>query len=218
MAAIQAHGSDLVNLVRHIVGPLAENAFIVAADGGGECVVIDPGAEADRLLADIRRIGLRVRYVLVTHGHGDHTGAVAPLQGALGGEFCAHPGDRDQIEKPIPWIVAMLPDFAQPPPIDRELADGDRLAFDGGEIEVIATPGHTPGSVSYRYEAAVFTGDTLFRGSIGRYDFPGGDGEQEVASIRERLLSLPDETRVLPGHGSYTTIGDERRKNPHLRQ
>lgn len=205
-----------MNVVRHVVGPLAENAYILAAEDSSECAVIDPGADAPRILNDIRGAGLDVRYILVTHGHADHTGAVAPVKTATNALFGAHGGDAEQIRHPLPWITAMIPDFAQPPPIDWTLADGDQLELGSELVEVIATPGHTPGSVCYRIADAIFTGDTLFKGSIGRYDLPGGDGQLEIASIRKRLLVLPDETRVLPGHGSYSTIGEERTRNRFL--
>ena len=206
-----------MNLVRHVVGPLAENVYILSPEGSRECVVIDPGAEGTRLVDDIRLNDLEVRYMVVTHGHGDHTGAVAMLKEELGVTFAAHAGDRAQIDAPPAWCAEVLPDFQDPPPVDLFLEHGDRLEFGGAELEVIATPGHTPGSVCYLFGGVVFTGDTLFAGSIGRYDLPGGDGERELQSIRERLLTLPPETLVRPGHGAYTTIGDERESNPFLR-
>lgn len=205
-----------MKLVTLAVGPLAENVYIAAPDESNECVVIDPGAEGPRIVAAIREAGLQVRHIVVTHGHGDHTGAVATVSSELGGEFGAHRGDLQQIERPLPWVTEMLPDFVDPPPVDRTLEDGDLLELDKAAVRVIATPGHTPGSVCFQLEDAVFTGDTLFRGSIGRHDLPGSDGRLEIESIRNRLLTLPDETRVLPGHGPPSTIGEERVSNPFL--
>ena len=205
-----------MKLVTLAVGPLAENVYVAAPDGSNECVVIDPGAEGPRIVAEISKAGLQVRYIVVTHGHGDHTGAVATVRSELGGEFGAHQGDLQQIVRPLPWVTEMLPDFVEPPPVDRILDDGELLELGGAAVRVIATPGHTPGSVCFQLEDAVFTGDTLFRGSIGRHDLPGSDGRLEIESIRNRLLALPDETRVLPGHGPPSTIGEERVTNPFL--
>ena len=110
----------------------------------------------------------------------------------------------------------MMPGFVDPPPVDRFVEDGDVLTLGELAITVVATPGHTPGSVCYLHEDVVFTGDTLFQGSVGRYDLPGGDGDLEIRSIKTRLLTLPSETRVLPGHGPASSIGEEASSNPYL--
>ncbi len=205
-----------MNLVHHVLGSFGTNVYVLADDETSETLVVDPGADCERLAEDLGQAGLKLKYIAVTHGHGDHTGAVATLKNALGGEFVAHAGDQNQIVDPAPWIVEMMPGFVDPPPLDRFVEDGDILTLGALEIEVIATPGHTPGSVCYLHDGVVFTGDTLFQGSIGRYDLPGGDGAQEIASIKSRLLTLPFETRVFPGHGASSTIGEESRTNPHL--
>lgn len=197
-------------------GEFSENTYLIAPVGGVDCAVIDPGADGPRTVDAARRAGLTVRFILTTHGHADHTGAVATVKRELGGSYAAHEADAAMIARPDPWIVAMLSGFETPPVIDLSLKGGESLAIGGLRIEVIATPGHTPGSVCFRCGSAVFSGDTLFRGSIGRYDLPGGNGEQELKSIRERLLVLPDETEVFPGHGPKTTIELERRTNPFL--
>jgi len=199
------------------VGAFATNCYVVATDGSGECAVVDPGAEGERVAAFVRGAGLTVRYVLATHGHADHTGGVAAVKAALGGVFVAPEADRAMLERPDAWMTAMLPDFAMPPPVDLAVRDGDILALGGVEVRVLATPGHTPGGVSYVLDDAVFAGDTLFQGSIGRTDLPGGDFEQELASIRDVLFPLGDDVTVFSGHGPATTIGDERRTNPFLR-
>lgn len=201
-----------------VVGALGTNAYVVADDASGECAVIDPGADGGEIAEALGREGLTLRYILATHGHGDHVGGVAELQARLGGEFAAPDGDRGQIEHPSQQLVTMLTGYGDPPSIDLPLTGGE--TFDLGEtrISVVATPGHTPGSLCYLAEGRAFTGDTLFRGSIGRYDLPGGDGDLELRSIREQLLTLPDETEVLPGHGPASTIGAERATNPFLRE
>ena len=205
-----------MNLVHHVLGSFGTNVYVLVDDETSETLVIDPGADCERLAEDLKLAGLKLKYIAVTHGHGDHTGAVATLQNALGGEFVAHAGDRGQIEVPAPWIVAMMPGFVDPPPVDRFVEDGDVLTLGELAITVVATPGHTPGSVCYLHEDVVFTGDTLFQGSVGRHDLPGGDGDLEIRSIKTRLLTLPSETRVLPGHGAASSIGEEASSNPYL--
>ncbi|MBM3957517.1 MAG: MBL fold metallo-hydrolase, partial [Gemmatimonadetes bacterium] len=148
--------------------------------------------------------------------HADHTGGVAAVRRAFDAVFAAPEGDVELLERPDAWMTAMLPDFAPPPAADLVLREGDVLELGGMELRVVGTPGHTPGGVSFVLGHIVFAGDTLFRGSIGRTDLPGGDFEQELASIREVLFPLGDEVRVLPGHGPATTIGEERRTNPFL--
>ena len=199
-----------------VVGAFATNCYVVAGDGGDECAVVDPGAEGDRVAAFVQGAGLTVRYVLATHGHADHTGGVAAVKAALGGLFVAPEADVEMLERPDGWMTVMLPDFAMPPPVDVTVRDGDGLALGGAELRVVATPGHTPGGVSYVLDDMVFAGDTLFQGSIGRTDLPGGSLEQELASIRDVLFPLGDGVTVLPGHGPATTIGEERRTNPFL--
>ncbi len=206
-----------MNLVHHVLGSFDTNVYVLADDETSETLVIDPGADCERLAEDLEQAGLKLKYIAVTHGHGDHTGAVATLKNACGGEFVAHRGDRGQIEIPPPWITTMMPGFVDPPPIDRFIEDGDMLHLGNLAITVIATPGHTPGSVCYLHGDVVFTGDTLFQGNIGRHDLPGGDGDLEIRSIKTRLLTLPAETRVLPGHGPASSIGEEASSNPFLR-
>ncbi len=205
-----------MNLVHHALGSFGTNVYVLADDETSEAMIVDPGADCDRLAEDMEQAGLTLKYIVVTHGHGDHVGAVATVKNRLGGQFVAHRGDADQIATPSPWIIEMMPGFVDPPEIDIYIEDGDVLNLGTLEIQAIHTPGHTPGSTCYLHQDVVFTGDTLFHGTIGRYDLPGGDGEQEVASIKSRLLTLPSQTRVLPGHGPQSTIEQEARTNPHL--
>jgi glyoxylase-like metal-dependent hydrolase (beta-lactamase superfamily II) len=206
-----------MKLLTIAVGALSTNCYLLAPDGAGECVVIDPGAEGARIAEILSERQHKPAVVLSTHGHADHTGGVAAIIERLGGGFAIGAADRDMALDPPPWLTAVLADFRTPPEPARLLAGGEKLEFGGMEIEVISTPGHTPGSMCYRVGDSVFTGDTLFRGSIGRYDLPGGDGGQELTSIRGHLMVLDDAVRVLPGHGPATTIGAERRTNPYLR-
>jgi hydroxyacylglutathione hydrolase len=200
------------------VGPVQENCHVVRRDGAREVIVIDPGEEAPRLIEAVK--GLDVAAILLTHTHFDHIGAVAPLARATGAEvWCP------EIEVPVladimryvPW-----PGFGPYESYDAEhtLAGGERLELAGLEIDVIFTPGHSPGHVTYSIpaEQAVFSGDVLFEGSIGRTDLPGGDHATLMQTLASLVDSLPDETVVYPGHMGNTTIGRERATNPFLAQ
>lgn len=204
-----------LNTVR--VGGLQTNCHILSPEGSQDCVIIDPGADPQRIIDAVHAADLRPRYILCTHGHADHTGGVALVHEAFEAELYLHHADVVYSTDPPPWLVMALGGFETPPDPDEELEDESSLPLGDGEIELIRTPGHTPGSTCFKFEDMVFTGDTLFRESIGRFDLPGGDGEQELVSIRDRLLTLDDDTRVFPGHGPSSTIGHERRHNPFLR-
>jgi len=217
-------GEPELVLKQIVVGPLMENVYILGDKGTGECLVIDPGAEGERILQEVRRLGLEVTLVVNTHGHVDHIGAVATVVEATRASYGIHPGDRPLLEAAASSpLRVMLPDFREPPQPDLELAQGQWVQVGSLRLRLLETPGHTPGSVCFYLEGQdgpgmVFTGDTLFRGSIGRYDLPGGDGRLLLQSIREKLLVLPPETRVYPGHGPGSTIGWEKAHNPFLLQ
>ena len=201
------------------VGALSTNCYVVVPGGvrsGADCFVIDPGAEGPRIVGALQGRGLNPRWVLSTHGHADHTGGVAAIVAEFGAQFGVGAGDVGEVVEPPAWLTAALTDFEQPPKPDIEFSGGELLEVGATGLEVLATPGHTPGSVCYCIGETVFTGDTLFRQSIGRYDLPGGDGPRELASIRDKLLVLDGKTKVLPGHGPSTTIADERMHNPFL--
>ena len=205
------------------VGLLGCNCSIVADPDTKQAIVIDPGDQAPDILARLERLGVQAVKLVHTHAHFDHvlgTGAVAEQTGA---EVLLHAGDRwlyDNVELQarmfgIPWSPAVMA------PLTRELAGGEVLPFGHREARVLHTPGHTPGSLCFFIERTgetpvVFSGDTLFRRSIGRTDLWGGSAEQLLASIRDQLFSLPDDTIVVPGHGSPTTIGAERDGNPYV--
>jgi glyoxylase-like metal-dependent hydrolase (beta-lactamase superfamily II) len=212
-------------------GLFAANCYVVAASAGEQCVVIDPGQDAVPDLTEaLREHGLRPAAVLVTHGHIDHMWSVLPVCGAHDVAAYIHVDDRDRLADPVrtlsPDLVAALGvaglTFGEPADV-RELTDGAHLDIAGLTITADHTPGHTQGSVVFRLpdggpdgEGLMFSGDLLFAGSIGRTDNAGGDDEAMRASLA-RVLTLPDETVVLPGHGPSTTIGRERATNPHLR-
>jgi hydroxyacylglutathione hydrolase len=202
------------------VGPVQENCHVARRDGASAAIVIDPGDEAPRLLEAIDALGLEVAAILLTHTHFDHVGAVAPLARGTGAEvWCPElevPVLAD-IMRFVPW-----PGFGpfESYAADHTVAGGERLELAGLELDVLFTPGHSPGHVTYSIpaEQAVFSGDVLFAGSIGRTDLPGGDSRVLMRTLAELVETLPDETVVYPGHMGNTTIGRERATNPFLAQ
>jgi|SRR5579872_380108 len=203
------------------VGPLQCNCTIIGDEASGEAIVIDGGDEPERIAAELARHGLKARYLLHTHAHIDHIGALADLKDLTSGEGALHPDDLplySQLASQAAWLGVPVPRVIA---IDRELADGDVIRAGNLALEVLHTPGHTPGSCCFLWERdgahLAFTGDTLFFGSIGRTDLPGGDMGRILASLRERLMTLPGETVVYPGHGPRTTIARERAHNPFVR-
>jgi glyoxylase-like metal-dependent hydrolase (beta-lactamase superfamily II) len=199
-----------------VLGPFATNAYLVTCDATAETAVIDVGFEPDRIVETIEREGMRVRYLLNTHAHYDHVGAMREMQRRVGGTYWLHPGDQPLLKALGAQGAAFgLPPAAAPDEV-HALFDGQRLALGHEHLEVIHTPGHSPGSVTFRWDGRLWVGDVLFAGSIGRTDLPGGSFEELLASIRDRLFPLGDEMIVLPGHGGETTIGTERRTNPFV--
>jgi glyoxylase-like metal-dependent hydrolase (beta-lactamase superfamily II) len=199
------------------VGSIQTNCYIAGCEETGEGVVIDPGDEAERILAEVKRLGLTIKHILNTHAHFDHIMANGPLVKATGAPLAIHPLDLPLLRQNGGAQLFGLDAPASPEP-DLELAEGDTIEFGMHRFQVLFTPGHTPGHVSF-YEAAegiIFDGDVLFAGGIGRTDLPGGDHETLLNSINEKLMVLPDETVVCSGHGPVTTIGRERAANPWL--
>jgi glyoxylase-like metal-dependent hydrolase (beta-lactamase superfamily II) len=202
------------------VGPVAENCFFAAADGSKRAIVVDPGDEADRLTGALDELGLSVEAILLTHTHFDHVGAVAPLARHTGAPvYCPEleKGVLADIMSFVPW-----PGFGPFESYDADelVAGGEHLSLAGLEIDVLFTPGHSPGHVTYSIpaERAIFSGDVLFQGSVGRTDLPGGDTATLMRTLAELLDTLPDDTTVYPGHMGVTTIERERHSNPFLRE
>lgn len=197
------------------VGIIETNCYIVSCPATKEAVVIDPGDEAPRILDAVERDALTVRYVLNTHGHFDHIGANRDLIAATRARLAMHPADIPVLLERggAPWFGIELPESPLP---DLELSDGLEIEFGTLRFRVLHVPGHSPGSVAFYFpdEQAVFVGDVLFAGGVGRTDLPGGDWKTLQTSILNVLFTLPDETRVCPGHGGSTTIGREKRQNP----
>ncbi|MFH1681785.1 MAG: MBL fold metallo-hydrolase [Candidatus Eisenbacteria bacterium] len=207
---------DGIEVVRIVVGPFQVNCFLLGARGLPERVLVDPGDEPDRIATRIDSDGWKPVAIVNTHAHLDHIGGIHDLKERYGIPLLLHPAD-EPILRTAPEHARLL-GVSEPsvPAVDRPLRDRETLDLAGLRLEVLHTPGHTPGGVSLALEGRVFAGDTLFQGSIGRTDLPGGSCETLLRSIRDRLLTLPDETIVHSGHGPDTTIGRERRSNPFL--
>ncbi len=199
------------------VGSIQTNCYIVGCEETKEGVIIDPGDEGARILAEVEEAGLTIKYILNTHSHFDHILANADTVKATGAPLAIHPLDVPMLRANGGAELFGIESLPSPEP-DIELAEGDTISFGTHTFEVLFTPGHTVGHVSF-YEPKVgiiFDGDVLFAGGIGRVDLPGGDYQTLMISINEKLMVLPDETTVCSGHGSVTTIGRERVSNPWL--
>ena len=197
------------------VGALATNCYLIETDRKWG-IAVDPGAEAARLLATIREMDLDLRYVLLTHGHFVHIGAVSQLCRSTGAKIVIHEKDAPMLVDPAANLSLFFHDRITARPADIILKGEEDLVLGGGtRIQVLESPGHTPGGVVYVFDGVAFTGDTLFAGSIGRYDFPGSSFKQLQSSL-QKLCALPEETAVYPGHGPGTTIGREKKLNPFI--
>ncbi|PLX95094.1 MAG: MBL fold metallo-hydrolase [Desulfuromonas sp.] len=198
------------------VGPLQVNAFVIAAAAGGEAIVVDPGEDGEIILKALERHNLTLKLIVNTHGHFDHIGANRFLVEKTGADLALHEADQELLSRAGEHAARYgLQTVASPDPT-RLLADGDTVSVGGLTFEVMHTPGHTPGGICLYGDGHLFAGDTLFAGSIGRTDLPGGDHRTLIQGIRRRLMVLPAETVVHPGHGPDTTIGREKRINPFV--
>lgn len=199
-----------------VVGPLDTNCYLVYCPETLECAVIDPGAEADRIFPVIMEFDLRPILILNTHGHIDHTGANKDIKEKFHIPLFIHPADRQLLEKIQQFELSFFLGAKESPPADHLIEDEEVISIGRSNLRVIHTPGHTPGSVSLLGDGILFSGDTLFCGGVGRTDLPGGSLRDLEDSLRTRILTLPAETIVLPGHGPWTTIGEEKESNPFL--
>jgi hydroxyacylglutathione hydrolase len=206
----------LENRSFHDVGPFGNNVYVISDPKSRETAVVDVGFEPERVIELAAREGLRVRWLLATHAHYDHVAAMLTVQRAVGGEFALHPADR-----PLLAAVAIQGSMFGLPPVDvpevaLELAEGMRVPLGDQFIDVLHTPGHAPGHVTFRHGETLWSGDVLFAGSVGRTDIPYGDWGTLVESIRSLIERFPPETVVYSGHGPETTLGAELERNPFL--
>jgi glyoxylase-like metal-dependent hydrolase (beta-lactamase superfamily II) len=197
------------------LGPFATNCYIVGSESNREGMIIDPADKAKEILKRVEDLQLDIKLIALTHGHIDHIGALKKIKEATGAEVAIHADDAGSLRKqPLTIMLGLF--YPIPPPPDRLLKDGDSIEVGDLHFAVLHTPGHTPGGICLLGEGVVFSGDTLFNYGFGRADLPGGNESRLMNSIQSRLMTLPDETIVYPGHGIDTTIGAERKGNPYL--
>ncbi len=198
------------------VGPIQANCYILGCEETKEAAVIDPGGEADRILRSLAASQLTLKLILNTHGHFDHVAANRPIKEATSAQILIHSLDAPMLGQLAASAATWGLSAEDSPPPDRLLAEGDTITFGKISLNVIHTPGHTPGGVSFHTDNKVFVGDTLFAGSVGRTDFPGGDAGTLKTSIQQKLFTLGDAVTVYPGHMGTTSIGQERQHNPFV--
>ena len=201
---------------RYPVGPLDNNLYILSTQGSHDAIVVDPSIESEDVLRSIQRRGLLVKRILLTHAHIDHILMVKRFHDVTGAPISLHPEDQPLYDRGAEQAASMGLSWPGSAPIAHWISEGEDLGLPGLEIRAIHTPGHSPGSVTFATADGLIVGDLLFSGSVGRVDLPGGDGPALVRSIRERIFRYPAETRVCPGHGPETTIGNESRTNPFV--
>jgi hydroxyacylglutathione hydrolase len=197
-----------------VVGPIQSNCYIVGCEKTREAAVIDPGGDADKILITLAKDKLRCLYIINTHGHFDHSADNKRLKEVTGAQLLIHPADAPMILNQSMGGGMWGLHVDNSPPPDRYLGEGDIITFGDISLKVLHTPGHSPGGISLVTDKMVFVGDTLFAGSIGRTDFPGGDYEGLLRQVRNKIFTLGDDVVVYPGHGPKTTVGRERKTNP----
>ena len=200
-----------------VVGPLEVNCYILGCEDTKEAAIIDPGDNADEIISNIEKEGLKPKFIINTHAHFDHIGGVKSIQDHFKIDFCLHKEDSFLVENASEQATAFGLKPIAKPVVNKNVTNGEKVNLGNKSITVIHTPGHSPGGVCYYSDNNVFVGDTLFAGSIGRTDLPGGSYDTLINSIKENLFPLGDSTIVYPGHGPSTTIGNEKEHNPFLK-
>jgi glyoxylase-like metal-dependent hydrolase (beta-lactamase superfamily II) len=209
--------NDTLIIKRLVVGHLSANCYVVGLKSGGEGMVIDPGGNEQDIFKAITDSGLEITTIVLTHGHSDHIAALYDIQDRTGAQVSIHIEDADFLEGRSSFSSQFGISYKTPHPPDRLLREGDVIAIGGLSFTVVHTPGHTPGSICLLGDNMIFTGDTIFRRGIGTTLMPGSSRRQLIESIHNRLMVLPDDTIIYPGHGRETTVGAERRDNPYAR-
>jgi hydroxyacylglutathione hydrolase len=199
-----------------IVGPLETNCYLVYCPETLECAVVDPGAEAGNITHQIAEMELKPRLILNTHGHVDHIGANRDIKDKYDIPLFIHSADSPMLESVLQSEMGIFLGAKDSPPADHFLDDGEEIKIGKSHLKVIHTPGHSPGSVSFLADGFLLSGDTLFFGGVGRTDLPGGSWQELVSSIKNKILTMPEDMIVLPGHGPHTTVGEEKRSNPFI--
>ncbi len=208
---------DTLIIKRLVVGHLSANCYVVGLKSGGEGMVIDPGGNQEEIFRAITDSGLEITTIVLTHGHSDHIAALYDIQDRTGAQVAIHIEDADFLEGRSSYSSQFGISYKTPHPPDRLLREGDVIDIGGLSFTVVHTPGHTPGSICLLGDNTIFTGDTIFRRGIGTTLMPGSSRRQLIESIHNRLMVLPDDTIIYPGHGRETTVGAERRDNPYAR-
>lgn len=203
-----------------MVGSMGVCSYIIGCEETKKGAVVDPGGDENRILDEVRSLGLEIEYIIATHGHPDHVCGNRIIKEATGGAILMHEKDAEFFENPETQNYFSMLGLEPSPPAEVKVKDGDVVRIGNLEFKVIHTPGHTPGGICLYCEPNLITGDTLFAGGVGRTDFPGGSYEELIKSLKTKVLPLPDETIVWPGHGyggMQSTIAVEKRSNPYLR-
>ncbi|MDD5288507.1 MAG: MBL fold metallo-hydrolase [Dehalococcoidales bacterium] len=197
------------------LGSFGSNCYIIGDEATKEGIIIDPGAEGDFILKQVKALGLKIKLIVLTHSHMDHIGALSEVKQATGADIAIHEAEAPFLQNQ-PFRLMFSPSSHATPAAERLLKEGDTISIGKIKLKVLHTPGHTTGGISLVGDGIVFTGDTLFNFGVGRADFPGSSFEQEIDSIRNKLMALPDNYIVCPGHGPDSKIGIERAGNPFL--
>ena len=192
------------------------NCYIIGCKEKRVAAVVDPGAEGKRILARLEELKLKCMYIILTHGHVDHIGALNEVRQVTGAEVLVHKHDAAMLTNPAHNLSLFMGSPIKCKQADRLLEDGDQVKVGKVNLEIFHTPGHTPGGICIKVGNSLITGDTLFAGSVGRSDFPGGNHNAMIKAIKTKLLPYSDETKVYPGHGPASTIGEEKKHNPYL--